>query len=65
MSNYEYTKKWKKENPEKVKEQQRRYYKNHKEEYKKRSSKYARARAEKRFNDNIEELAKYIEKNGF
>lgn len=65
MSNYEYTKKWKKRNPEKLKEQQRRYREKHRIELNKKQSIYDRKRAEKRFNDNIEELAKYIEENGF
>lgn len=65
MSNYEYTKKWKKENPEKVKEQQRRYREKHRIELNKKHSVYDRKRAEKRFNDEIERLARFIEENDF
>lgn len=61
MSTYEYNKEWRKRNPDRLKEQQRRYIEKHKEEL----SKKRRLRAEKRFNENIENLAEYIEKNGF
>lgn len=65
MSTYEYNKEWRKRNPNKLKEQQRRYREKHREELNKKHSIYDRARAEKRFNDNIENLANYIEKMGF
>lgn len=65
MTTYEYYKKWKKENPEKVKEKARKYYQKHKKEIMKKQNIRNRKKAEKRFNDNIEELASYIEKNNF